>query len=258
MSIFSTLFSPLEKWRESPNREEKPPHTFNQQIQSIDKTESTKIDGIEEITISARTNVILSTTQSDELVVRIHGMVTTNYAFDAYVTQIEKIIRIRAKESNSTAFKTELEKKEKDGKSKEGVATHSFANITLELEIPEHSEIKRIKVKNSNGNIICKTPINLEYLEIINKNGNIQVSSSFKKLIISSKTGDVNVKTTASSDLHVEIDSNDGSVCLNIDNIRNVYMHYQSDGACLINPKYFGEYEIHGKVYVSKGSLIYC
>ena len=107
MSFFSTLFSPIEKWRDNPERTEKNPPSCNQEIQNIDKTERAKVEGMHGISINAKTNIILSTTQEEELIVRIHGIATTNYALDAYVTQIEKNIRINAKGADNFAQQKE-------------------------------------------------------------------------------------------------------------------------------------------------------
>lgn len=257
MSIFSTFFSSVDKWREEPSRVEQPPPTCNKEIQSINKTERIKADGLEGITISARTNVIISTNQGDEIVARIHGMATSNYTLDAYIIQIEKSIQIKAKGYTNPSNDVELKKTEKHGKGETRIADHSFANITLEVEIPEKSNIKWIKIKNTNGDIICKSVINVESLEVINENGNIQIGSTFSRLSITSRVGNISVKTAAISDMFVEIENSDGSALLCIENIGQVRVNYQLDGASLINPRYSGEYTLSGKIYISKGSFVY-
>ena len=83
MSIFSTFFSSFDKWREEPNRAEQPPPTCNKEIQSIDKIEKINAEGLEGITISAKTNVIITTNQGNEIIARIHGMATTTDTWDA-------------------------------------------------------------------------------------------------------------------------------------------------------------------------------
>lgn len=256
MSIFETLFSPIDKWREEPKRTEQPP-TCNQQIQNINKIERIKVEGLEGITISAKTNVIISSNQTDEIVVRIHGMATTNYTLNAYVTQIEKGICIKAKGQTNPTEIIALKKTEKNSKLEQKEATHSFANITLEVEIPEKSGIKWIRIKNSNGDIICKSSINVDVLDVINENGSIQITSTFSQLSIMCRTGNVSVRTIAKSNIQVDITSSDGSVLLNTINIGRVFLSYQLDGASFINPGYSGEFEIAGKIATSKGGFIY-
>lgn len=254
MSIFSTIFSPIEKWRENPERKDSLPQSCSQEITNIDKIERVEAKGIEGISINAKTNIIISTSKESEIIIKIHGIKTANYELNAYVTQIDKIIHINARRNTDSTKKKEKTSVEKKG---EGVSDHTFANITLEVIIPEKSEINRIKIKNSSGNIICKQSINVDVIDIISKNGDIQIGSTFKTLLVSSRQGGVSVVTTAISDLHVEIDNNEGTVNLNFNNIGHIYMRYQLDGACIINPKYGGEFAIYGKINVSKGSLVF-
>ena len=92
---------------------------------------------------------------------------------------------------------------------------------------------------------------------MINENGNIQIGSTFSRLSIASRTGNIHVKTTATSDMFVEIENTEGSALLCIENIGQVRVNYQLDGASLINPKYSGEYTLSGKIYISKGSFVF-
>lgn len=247
MSFFETLFRPIGKWNENPERKDEN-DAPNEEMQTIDKIERIQMDEIEEITIAGNMNIMISSLESKEIIVRIHGLTTTNYVLDdIYVTKVNKGLLINAKGRVDN----------KSESKQEGDTNSSFANITLDVIIPEEVILKKIQIRNSNGDIICKSTINADLIEVKNRNGGTQINAIFQKISIDSKYGNVCVKTGAKSDLDVVITNTEGTVNLNLANIKHAYMQYEIDGGCLVQPSYFGEHDVYGKIHINKGSLVY-
>lgn len=256
MSIFEPLFSPIGKWRENPKRE-KVQEQQSQELHTTDKVETVSAEGIDEISISSNTNIIITKTNNSEITVRIHGTTSNNYEMDAYVTKIDKMIYINARGNAKFESFQDNHRQKRPHEEREPKKTHAFANITLEVEIPVSLTLKKIKVKNSNGNIIYKVENNVELIEISNKNGNVDIISTFKNLKIDLSEGNINVKCNAKSDLNVEIICSQGTVYLSTKNIKNTFVKYQIEGSATITPDFFGEYNIYGEVHVNQGMFIY-
>ncbi len=260
MSVFSTLFSPFSRWKENSNQSERN-HISNEELQSFDKVETVSLEGIDEIYISSNANVIVSATTQKEARVRIHGTTSSNYLLDAFVTQIDKTLRVRAKRNDSNAADSEKGKNKTVNEENEGdeskFANNTFVNITLEIEIPVDFNWRKIKVKNSNGEIILKAKVSADEIEVLNKNGNISISSTFKDLAVDSKQGDIQIKANAVSDMNVTISCYNGTVHLNVANMKNSYLKFQVEGGTLIQPNYDGEYNIHGVVRINNGYLFF-
>ena len=258
MSVFRTLFSPIGKWKENPNSEKKE-ESRNDVLRTIDKEEEAELNGINEIHIKSNTNVTISPTNAKNCIIRIKGITSANYHVDAYVTTIEDKLQITVKGTAKTTEKDSRpkEKGKLNGGTTEIANTTTFANVTLEIEVPTTAEIKHLKVTNSNGNVICASALRAEFIEVNNKNANIMVKSIFKKLSVDLVGGNLQVNSKAISDVELEVECDGGSVTSNLDNILNTYLQYEIEGACIIRPRYSGEFNVRGRIHVSHGSFVY-
>ena len=258
MSVFSSLFSPFSRWKENPNGNEQKSMS-NEELRNYDKVETVNLEGVDEIYISSNANMVISTTTQSETKIRLHGTTSSNYPLDCYVTQIDKTLRIRAKRDESKSSNGIKEKNTTSDGQKSGAETESnmptFVNITLEIEVPESYCWKKIKVKNTCGHIIIKTAISADEIEVLNKNGDISISSTFKKLTVDSRQGNLKIKTYANSDIDVTVNNSDGTVHMNLENIKNSYLKLQVDGAVMVQPTYDGNYDIYGTIRVNNGFL---
>lgn len=84
----------------------------------------------------------------------------------------------------------------------------------------------------------------------------MDVSATFQHLSINNKNGNIDVDSTARSDVKLDITSKNGNIDVSVDNIGNSKVFVENkNGICKNRPRLKGKYTAYGSIISKNGNL---
>jgi len=126
--------------------------------------------------------------------------------------------------------------------------------LTVDISVPKDT-CDSILIEAANNYVMVDNSIDVDTLIITGKNGNTDVSASFKQLRIQNSIGRVKVATEAKSNISIDIFGKKGDIDISAKNIRESRLTLKTAGEICNTFKPSGRYLLTGSIYNQKGEI---
>lgn len=222
----------------------------------FDETKVESANGISRITVDSNINVIVSASNTSDVVAHMHGSAITDDNLNFSMQKLDNEIKISvvAADSSSGCNNVSIVSIGAFNCSFSNCSFAEYSDLVLAIQIPSR-EFENLSVESKNGNIEITSSVKANTISVESKNGNIDVSSCFQTLNVEAKNGNVAIDSEATCNVSLAVVTKNGNVNVSLGNIGTSEVSVNSkNGNCINSPRLGGKYAVFGYITSKNGN----